>query len=293
MFSIASLAAVFQSTLPARGATDFTAFADSQQLFQSTLPARGATGKGSRAGSAGDFNPRSPHGERRRRNAPRGAKIGISIHAPRTGSDFTWPLAGQRFAAFQSTLPARGATHKRRRERFQSTISIHAPRTGSDGSGRFSSAVLCAFQSTLPARGATRTSLPKSNPPRNFNPRSPHGERLQLDEGSDSAGRLFQSTLPARGATAMSEQVSRTPCQFQSTLPARGATYYYYWTVWEDTFQSTLPARGATWTYTPNRDFPRDFNPRSPHGERRRADSYIICTIKFQSTLPARGATFS
>ena len=34
---------IFQSTLPARGATDFPAFADSQQLFQSTLPARGAT----------------------------------------------------------------------------------------------------------------------------------------------------------------------------------------------------------------------------------------------------------
>ena len=56
-----------------------------------------------------DFNPRSPHGERRR-----GLFIGmrtqdISIHAPRTGSDFV-------------PLP--------RRQRRP--ISIHAPRTGSD-----------------------------------------------------------------------------------------------------------------------------------------------------------------
>ena len=37
----------------------------------------------------------------------------------------------------------------------------------------------------------------------------------------------------------------------------------------------------------------RYFNPRSPHGERRKID-YIIHTLKtFQSTLPARGATTS
>ena len=79
----------------------------------------------------------------------------ISIHAPRTGSDATQDAIRRLNAEFQSTLPARGATHtvaasKHSRPIFQSTlpargatvsngrehglfiISIHAPRTGSD-----------------------------------------------------------------------------------------------------------------------------------------------------------------
>ena len=85
-----------------------------------------------------------------------GADELISIHAPRTGSDHQHRRGHKRQCRFQSTLPARGATHgeqKNMRHRiFQSTlpargatdtltrqnraisISIHAPRTGSDGS---------------------------------------------------------------------------------------------------------------------------------------------------------------
>ena len=128
-------------------------------LFQSTLPARGAT-----IGSSGYkarikyFNPRSPRGERQPQRAPastalikafqstlpaRGATLGclppcnavnISIHAPREGSDSppvtSCPVMmyfnprsprGERLLSltliafnllFQSTLPARGATYK-------------------------------------------------------------------------------------------------------------------------------------------------------------------------------------
>ena len=57
-----------------------------------------------------DFNPRSPHGERRHVTTPLLPVARISIHAPRTGSDGN----GE-----GNTLNAR--------------ISIHAPRTGSDG----------------------------------------------------------------------------------------------------------------------------------------------------------------
>ena len=42
-----------------------------------------------------DFNPRSPHGERRLRQAFQLQKLYISIHAPRMGSDRT--LANRRF----------------------------------------------------------------------------------------------------------------------------------------------------------------------------------------------------
>ena len=56
------------------------------------------------------FNPRSPRGERpvRRRNSP--IVLVISIHAPREGSDPTRAVPLRRYLAFQSTLPARGAT---------------------------------------------------------------------------------------------------------------------------------------------------------------------------------------
>ena len=99
-------------------------------IFQSTLPARGATRTAQRRFPCSrNFNPRSPHGERRRRIAacrgghyfnprsPHGerhyiihtlkTKYDISIHAPRTGSDAI---------AWNSCVPM--------------TISIHAPRTG-------------------------------------------------------------------------------------------------------------------------------------------------------------------
>ena len=60
---------------------------------------------------------------------------------------------------------------------LQKMISIHAPRTGSDQVGN---------------------RLPKTWD--NFNPRSPHGERLNIYD-IICKDFQFQSTLPARGAT--------------------------------------------------------------------------------------------
>ena len=80
--------------------------------------------------------------------------LGISIHAPRTGSDAADYRANTADDKFQSTLPARGATRAR----------VYA-RT------------FITFQSTLPARGATLYHSCLVVTIRNFNPRSPHGER--------------------------------------------------------------------------------------------------------------------
>ena len=55
--------------------------------FQSTLPARGATSATRRVLHNGNFNPRSPHGERLRAYRAAQFVAQISIHAPRTGSD--------------------------------------------------------------------------------------------------------------------------------------------------------------------------------------------------------------
>ena len=58
-----------------------------------------------------NFNPRSPHGERPPEYGILPVSVYISIHAPRTGSDLRAGRAGcDGQEAFQSTLPARGAT---------------------------------------------------------------------------------------------------------------------------------------------------------------------------------------
>ncbi len=60
-------------------------------MFQSTPPARGATNWVSSSGAEGmRFNPRPPHGGRLPIIlVPLGGNI-VSIHAPRTGGDFVY-----------------------------------------------------------------------------------------------------------------------------------------------------------------------------------------------------------
>ncbi len=171
--------AVFQPTLPARGATKSTrARGANVTAFQPTLPARGATSL--------------------RRRTP----------ARRT--------------RFQPTLPARGATSLFTIDRWLDLISTHAPRTGSDEIApavppvgmdfnprsphgeRLSSALPVApsaypFQPTLPARGATKALFADAVSASNFNPRSPHGER-QLLQGSVRQPNRISTHAPRTGS---------------------------------------------------------------------------------------------
>ena len=78
--------------------------------FQSTLPVRGATKPG----------------------IQRIRIKGISIHAPREGSDSSFPSTLFMLRIFQSTLPVRGATLTTAPSTDFPKISIHAPREGSD-----------------------------------------------------------------------------------------------------------------------------------------------------------------
>ena len=238
--------AVFQSTLPARGATSARRAPGNLCAFQSTLPARGAT---------------------------------------------LWFLSGQSPSSFQSTLPARGAT---------SAATADAARR--------------TFQSTLPARGATPPPRCSALSPSNFNPRSPHGERLQQcllvrdavihfnprsphGERRDSWGNqrkqdVFQSTLPARGATRFSKCFASRP-RFQSTLPARGATRPCDPDVRIRQISIHAPRTGSDQRTTAQSGGAGNFNPRSPHGERQGQNRHDCQRHRFQSTLPARGATAS
>ena len=168
----------FQSTLPVRGATNFSFVSFYLKHISIHAPRAGSDLRphaGSRKGRL-YFNPRSPCGERRQK-----------------------PGLLSPYGIFQSTLPVRGATQTLFALCHRQHISIHAPRAGSDhvrlplflparnfnprspcGERRMTFPLKCApitFQSTLPVRGATSAGTPRRRGTENFNPRSPCGER--------------------------------------------------------------------------------------------------------------------
>ena len=214
----------------------------------------------------GNFNPRSPHGERRRAVCGKWRREKISIHAPRTGSDIAAPQRRMFWQVFQSTLPARGATARWRTScgarRFQSTlpargatadddghlldgrISIHAPRTGSDAFPCPASRAYSNFNPRSP-HGERLTLLDCLKQPKNFNPRSPHGERRIQD--SDYAD---------------SEQISIHAPRTGSDQPFRKQPMHQHISI-------HAPRTGSDFRIQCPSSLPPYFNPRSPHGERR------------------------
>ena len=145
-----------------------------------------------------------------------------------------------------------------------------------------------------------------------FNPRSPHGERLRAWNACYEK-KKFQSTLPARGAT-FPRKGRNEDGRFQSTLPARGATdtlladadveeiSIHAPRTGSDTqsarriltrcpFQSTLPARGATVPLSARTPGVRGFQSTLPARGATFWKPFARNDILFQSTLPARGAT--
>ena len=145
-----------------------------------------------------DFNPRSPHGERRLLRLSNPQWDLISTHAPRTGSDTKADGVLSEVKAFQPTLPARGATRKRNFDAKELLISTHAPRTGSDAYqyryavpsdhfnprsphgerlGDFRACSVRPYFNPRSPHGERQGRKPSRLPPRYFNPRSPHGER--------------------------------------------------------------------------------------------------------------------
>ena len=240
-----------------------------------------------------------------------GGACTISIHAPRMGSDYCGITCTSRRAyfnprspdgerlikklepaslgKFQSTLPGWGATFGGAAGAFHGHISIHAPRMGSDWNARAGNCTPPRFQSTLPGWGATRRPF-RSVWRRNFNPRSPDGERLS--NVYDLVNRLrFQSTLPGWGATRLPDAIRGTPKRFQSTLPGWGATFVEFSRAGSVGFQSTLPGWGATCRSACSPCLSRHFNPRSPDGERPGPKATPAPPARFQSTLPGWGAT--
>ncbi len=170
-----------------------------------------------------------------------------------------------------------------------SIISIHAPRGGSDFWVLIMLQPKRVFQSTLPVGGATVVVAVVAKHGRNFNPRSPWGERPQPVFRLLGGGE-FQSTLPVGGATRRSPNTSKH-CLFQSTLPVGGATASAAQSAPGTLFQSTLPVGGAT------ADFKNDIlediiSIHAPRGGSHQERWHRCVEQKiFQSTLPVGGAT--
>ena len=172
---------------------------------------------------------------------------------------------------------------------YYELISIHAPREGSD----------------LLREGRT-------NKERNFNPRSPRGERPRWSR--KTAGSSHFNPRSPRGERQFSAKLVINSVDFNPRSPRGERPTHITLIHPRCLFQSTLPARGATSSTAHRSTRPGDFNPRSPRGERLFGEC-VYCEMafyfnprsprgerrkgqrkpapqkQFQSTLPARGAT--
>ena len=217
----------------------------------------------------GYFNPRSPQGERHKRDSQKSGVLNFNPRSPQGERlhQFRWIIFGFQF---QSTLPAGGAT--RIFQRLLQTIynfnprspqgerrlmpncaaatlviSIHAPRRGSDNADvEFRIRPIISIHA--PRRGSD-------------------GYEKQLDKLLE----IFQSTLPAGGATSRHSNITRSPLYFNPRSPQgerqRAATFDKHQSV----FQSTLPAGGATKTRTAQSQKQRI----SIHAPRRGSDLFM------------------
>ena len=193
--------------------------------FQSTLPARGATSVVDTLQLKAGISIHAPRTGSDRKGAVDVLLLVISIHAPRTGSD-----------------GGAGAVRGGKR-----SISIHAPRTGSDGGGRIPTLYAQSISIHAPRTGSDKHPNTTRRKPPYFNPRSPHGER-QSTGAPLSASQGISIHAPRTGSDKPPTPQNIFVRRFQSTLPARGATPKRPRRASRKTFQSTLPARGATTT---------------------------------------------
>ena len=93
--------------------------------------------------------------------------------------------------SFTPVAPRMGSDCHTGAQRPAQKISIHAPRMGSDRIASLEIIISSLFQSTLPVWGATRCEWSSSSLNRNFNPRSPYGERPAARQVLHMAGTYF------------------------------------------------------------------------------------------------------
>ena len=123
-----------------------------------------------------------------------------------------------------------------------------------------------------------------------FNPRSPHGERRLYSPGKVYVVYNFNPRSP-HGERPKPTSEGLCSIKFQSTLPAWGATSLFYGTAFCGIISIHAPRMGSDILSLLTCGIYRNFNPRSPHGERHSVHVRDVQLFLFQSTLPAWGAT--
>ena len=145
------------------------------------------------------------------------------------------------------------------------------------------------FQSTLPLRGATVPDRHHHHR-RNFNPRSPCGERPATGKKIPTI-ESFQSTLPLRGATQVTGR-KLSDIIISIHAPLAGSDHVpAVRKVAGRAISIHAPLAGSDRRPHMVLTSVRDFNPRSPCGERPACGMSSSARRVFQSTLPLRGAT--
>ena len=197
---------------------------------------------------------------------------------------------------------------------LNAAISTHAPLTGCDPLFFPCYMVSSRISTHAPLTGCDVSLTSGPAPPRYFNPRTPHGVRLNGEQyeiivydisthapltGCDSyptpaccTNTNFNPRTP-HGVRPRTWRLQRRSSGFQPTHPSRGATLNFAKIKITLIFQPTHPSRGATcYRMKAVFDAPH-FNPRTPHGVRPSA-RVRACPASgpFQPTHPSRGATF-
>ena len=176
----------------------------------------------------------------------------ISIHAPRTGSDNQHGHKGHNRRPISIHAPRTGSDTYKCPDCGATVISIHAPRTGSDHARRMEDYMIYKFQSTLPARGATGGGGKSRCDHRDFNPRSPHGERRERVDVANVPNQI-SIHAPRTGSDARHAQEDTMPEKHFNPRSPHGERPHS---------SSAVASR-------------RHFNPRSPHGERHHQQLHI------------------
>ena len=236
----------------------------------------------------------------------------ISIHSPRMGRDFS-DRSIRIFKPFQSTLPAWGETRRPPRPeqppRFQSTLPAWGETRCPQLPGE-----RAIFQSTLPAWGETEQFEAACDSYRHFNPLSPHGERPAASAAVHQRLRNFNPLSP-HGERRRGPRSDRRRDHFNPLSPhgERHTRVRVVITVKAISIHSPRmgrdqmgkkhrqeiisisihsPRMGRDATISSISPSGWDFNPLSPHGERRAGLSVRPGWVSFQSTLPAWGETY-
>ena len=217
---------------------------------------------------SGDFNPRSPHGERHLVAIQKCLDHQFQPTLPARGATRQPLFVVVLSTLFQPTLPARGATKDAPRGDFRCAhFNPRSPHGERRASSRWRPRA-SNFNPRSP-HGERQRSAGQVYGAGYFNPRSPHGERPETTITNVETD-LFQPTLPARGATRSVKGLSSSTA-ISTHAPRTGSDKTGFCPEQEDTiFQPTLPARGATARF----QIKTGLVPISTHAPRTGSDAY-------------------